>query len=233
VTMRQLIKHEPTFSLLEVSLDPAEVLIAEAGAMVARDQGVTMEVRLNAGPGAGFFGRMKALFVALVRKLVGGETFFVNHYTAPRGGWVWLAPPTSGAIRHIYLQGSAMLFSTGAYLASAGPVGLRVRWGGLKGLLAKEGAFFLEASGTGDLWVTSYGAIDEISVHGSYVVDTGHIVGFDAALGYRIRAAGGGLAGLLASGEGLVCEFTGQGRVLIQSRSTGSLVGWLAPLLPD
>jgi uncharacterized protein (AIM24 family) len=38
--------------------------------------------------------------------------------------------------------------------------------------------------------------------------------------------------GLMASGEGLVCEFDGQGRVYIQSRNTSSLVGWLTPLLP-
>jgi len=30
----------------------------------------------------------------------------------------------------------------------------------------------------------------------------------------------------------MVCEFTGQGRVYIQSRNLGSLVGWLTPLLP-
>jgi uncharacterized protein (AIM24 family) len=38
--------------------------------------------------------------------------------------------------------------------------------------------------------------------------------------------------GLVASGEGLVCEFTGQGKVYLQSRNTDSLVGWLTPLLP-
>jgi uncharacterized protein (AIM24 family) len=30
--------------------------------------------------------------------------------------------------------------------------------------------------------------------------------------------------GFFASGEGLVCEFTGQGRILIQSRNLGALV---------
>jgi uncharacterized protein (AIM24 family) len=38
--------------------------------------------------------------------------------------------------------------------------------------------------------------------------------------------------GLFASGEGLVCEFTGQGRVLIQTRNTQTLVSWLSRLLP-
>lgn len=231
--MQQLIKHQPTFSLLQVSLAPGEVLVAEAGTMVARDANLGMEVKLNAGPRAGFFGKLKALFVAFIRKMVGGETFFVNHFSAPQGGWVWLAPPTSGAIKHLALSGQPMILSAGAFLASSGPVELTMRWGGLKGMLAKEGSFFVEAGGQGDLWVTSYGAIDEIYCHGSYVVDTGHIVGFDSSLQYKIRGSGGGLTGLLASGEGLVCEFTGQGRILVQSRSTGALVGWLSPMLPD
>ncbi|AUX46060.1 hypothetical protein SOCE26_075630 [Sorangium cellulosum] len=230
--MQHRTKHEPSSSLLEVTLDPGEALVAEAGAMVARSPHLRTEVRLNAGRGAGFLGRLKALFVALLRKLAGGETFFVNHISAPEGGWVWLAPPLSGRVKHIPLQGESMLFSTGSYLASAGDIDVKVRWGGLRAVLAREGTFFIEASGAGDLWISSYGAIDELSCDGSLVVDSGHLVGFDASLSLAIRSPGGGLMGLMVSGEGVVCEFTGRGRVLIQSRSAGSLVGWLAPLLP-
>ena len=60
----------------------------------------------------------------------------------------------------------------------------------------------------------------------------GHLVAFDSSLNFKIRSAGGGLMGLVASGEGLVCEFTGQGRIYIQSRNLGSLAGWLTGLLP-
>jgi uncharacterized protein (TIGR00266 family) len=138
----------------------------------------------------------------------------------------------SGNIKHIPLQGNAMLFSAGSYLASAGEVDLKMRWGGLRAILSKEGAFFVEASGQGDLWVTSYGAIDEVYCNGTYIVDNGHIVGFDSTLDFKIKSAGGGLMGFMASGEGLVCEFTGQGRILIQSRNTSALVDWITPMLP-
>ena len=125
-----------------------------------------------------------------------------------------------------------MIFSSGAYLASAGEIDLKMRWGGLRALFAKEGLFFIECSGQGDLWVNSYGAIDEVYCNGSYIVDNGHIVGFDSSLDFKIRSPGGGAMGFFASGEGLVCEFSGQGRILIQSRNTGALVGWLRPMLP-
>lgn len=229
---QHMVKYEPTFSMLEVNLAPGEVLIAEAGAMVARASNLEMDVKLNAGKNAGFFGKMKAMFIALIRKVVGGETFFVNHFHSGQGGWVWLAPALSGGVRHIPLQGQTMLFSTGAFLASAGDVDLKLRFGGLRALLAKEGAFFLEASGHGDLWVNSYGAIDEIYCNGSYVVDNGHIVGFDSSLDFNIKTPGGGAMGFFGSGEGLVCEFTGQGRILIQSRNLGALVEWLTRLMP-
>ncbi|UQA63283.1 TIGR00266 family protein [Polyangium aurulentum] len=230
--MQHIVKYEPTFSMLQVNLAPGEVIIAEAGSMVARSSNLAMEVKLNAGRNAGFFGKMKAVFIALLRKLVGGETFFVNHFSSPQGGWVWLAPSLSGGIRPMQLAGNSMIFSAGAYLASAGEVDLKMRWGGLRAILSKEGAFFIEASGNGQVFVTSYGAIEEIHCNGSYIVDNGHIVGFDSSLNFKIRSAGGGLMGFMASGEGLVCEFQGQGRIFIQTRNTSSLVDWITPMLP-
>lgn len=230
--MQQMIKYEPSFSMLQLALAPGEIVIAEAGSMVARSSNIQMEVKLNAGKNAGFFGKLKAIMIALLRKVIGGETFFVNHFSSPQGGFVWLAPSLSGGIKHIPLQNSTMMFSAGSYLASAGDIDLKMRWGGLRAILSKEGAFFVEARGTGEVWVTSYGAIEEVYCNGSYIVDNGHIVGFDSNLTFNIKSAGGGLLGFMASGEGLVCEFQGQGRILIQTRNTGSLVSWLTPMLP-
>ena len=113
--------------------------------------------------------------------------------------------------------------------ASMGDIDMKLRFGGLKSMLAREGAFFLEISGEGDLWFTTYGGIEAIDVNGSYIVDNGNLVGFEGQIDFSLRSAGGGLMGMLASGEGMVCEFKGKGRVYIQSRNLTSLVGWLAP----
>lgn len=231
--MQHRTKHEPSSALLEIRLDPGESLLAEVGAMVARSPGLSTAVRLNAGRGAGLFGRLKALVIALLRKLAGGETFFVNHILAvPEAGWVWLAPRFGGRVLHVPVRGERMLFRAGAYLASAGDIDVKVRWGGLRAILARDSLFFIEASGEGDLWIASHGAVEELFCDGSLVVDSGHLVGFDASLALRLRGPGGGLTGFVASGEGLVYELTGRGRVLVQSRSASALAGWLSPLLP-
>ena len=48
---------------------------------------------------------------------------------------------------------------------------------------------------------------------------------------FKIKGVSGGLKALFLSGEGLVCEFTGTGRVWIQSRNLGALVNWISPQL--
>jgi uncharacterized protein (TIGR00266 family) len=226
------ITHGPSFAMLRVDLSPGQTVIAEAGAMVARHQPIAMQVKMNASPSAGFFAMVKALFIALIRKFIGGETFLVNHFSAPQPGSVWLAPSLSGQITHRRLSGETLVLSTGAYLAHVGDVDLKMKFGGLKGLLAKEGAFFLELSGNGELWFTSYGGIEAVDVNGPFMVDNGHLVGYEGNLTFNIKSAGGGMMGFMASGEGLVCEFNGQGRVYVQSRNLGSLASWLGPLMP-
>ena len=230
--LRHEITHGPSFAMLRIDLEAGQTVIAEAGIMVARNQSVGMEARLNAPRSGGFFAVLKALLVALIRKFVGGETFVVNHFTAnQQRGSVWVAPPMSGHIVHRRMNGEKLTLSTGAYLAHAGDVELGLRFGGLSSLLAKEGAFFLEVRGVGDLWFTSYGGIEAVDVNGDFVVDNGHLVGYEGNLGFSIGTAGGGLMGAVASGEGLVCRFSGQGRIYLQSRNTSSLVSWLTPII--
>ena len=225
------ITHGPSFAMLRVDLQPSQVVVAEAGSMVARHKHVNMEVKMNAGSNPGFFAKVKAFLIALIRKFVGGETFFVNHFSAPQPGSVWVAPTMSGSIQYRRMQGETITLSTGAYVASCGPLDMKMKFGGLKSLLAKEGAFFLQISGHGDLWFNSYGGVTPIDVNGSYIVDNGHLVGFEGNLTFDIKSAGGGMMGFMASGEGLVCQFNGQGRVYIQSRNTATLVDWLTRLL--
>lgn len=232
--MNHEITHDPAFSMLRVDIQPGELFVSEAGAMAAMSEHIDLEAKLTVRPDAGIGSKFKAVLAAFIRKFLGGESFFVTHYTTNQPGSIWISPVLSGSIIHRKLEtGKTITVSAGAYVASAGDVDVHVQYGGLKGILAKEGAFFLRLSGNGgDVWFNSFGGVDAIEVNGTYVVDNGHIVGWEGDLDFNIKSAGGGLMGMIASGEGMVCEFSGQGTVYIQSRNLGSIVDWLLPLMP-
>jgi uncharacterized protein (TIGR00266 family) len=230
--MQHQIEFGPSFSWLKVQLAPNEMIQAEAGAMVRQTPGLQMDTRLNASRNAGFFAKFKAFFAAMARKVLGGETMFVNDFHGPQGGEVVLAPGLSGHIMHQVLDGQRTLFiQSSAYLASTGSVDTKLRFGGLKSMFGGEGLVLQECTGTGDVWINSYGGITEVPVNGNFVVDTGHIVAFDGNLTFKVKGVSGGLKSFFLSGEGLVCEFTGTGRIWIQSRNLNALVGWVTPYL--
>jgi uncharacterized protein (TIGR00266 family) len=230
--MQYHIEHGPAFAWLRVGLEPGERIVAEAGAMVRRSTSLSMETRLNASKGGGAWGMLVAFLVALLRRVLGGETMFLNEFSGPSGGEVVLAPTLSGPIMKKALDGTRTLFvQRGGYLASTSGVDTALRFGGLRSLFGGEGLVLLQCSGQGDVFVNSYGGITELTIDGRFIVDTGHIVAFDGALDFRVRSIGGARS-FLFSGEGLVCEFQGRGTVYVQSRNIKALVGWVSPLLP-
>ncbi len=92
-------------------------------------------------------------------------------------------------------------------------------------MFSGEGLFFLKASGTGELFFSSFGAIHKVQVQGEYIVDTGHIVAFEPSLSFKLEKVGG-LKSLFLSGEGLVCRFSGSGTLYVQTRNQNSFAAW-------
>ncbi|MCA9582279.1 MAG: TIGR00266 family protein [Myxococcales bacterium] len=230
--MAHQVTHGPSFAMLRADLEAGQEITAEAGAMVARHPSVTMHVSMNADPAAGLLDRLFGFAVAVLRKFLGGETFFVNRFRTVTRGSVWIAPVMAGQVKYHRMRGGRIVLSAGAYLAHAGRLRTKIRFGGLRTILAREGAFFLEIRGEGDLWFTSYGGVHAVDVDGSYLVDNGHLVGYEGSLTLTVGTGGGGALGLVASGEGVACEFRGKGRVWLQSRNPNALVHWLSPVLP-
>ncbi len=108
----------------------------------------------------------------------------------------------------------------------------------MKGFFSGEGLVLLKASGTGDIFFNSYGAILEVDVTDQYYVDTGYVVAFESTLDYRVttlpglRAGGAGMKSFFFGGEGLVCQFSGQGKLWIQTRQVPSLLSWVNRFRP-
>ena len=224
--MRTTIEFDPSYSMLTVDLEPGEAIKAEPGAMVLQ-QGVRMETGTGGG---GLFGGFK--------RMLGGESFFVNTFTAERGGGqVGLAPNTPGDIHSFDLQPGTNLFvQSGAFLACTENVQTDTEFQGLRGLFSGESLFFIRVfsvEGMGTVFYNSYGAIKRAPVeHGKeLVVDTGHLVAFTDDVDYSIGKVGG-IRSLVAGGEGLVMKFRGNGYVWVQTRNLASLADKLVPFLP-
>jgi uncharacterized protein (TIGR00266 family) len=216
--MRHRILSKPSYSLLELELESGEEVQAETGAMV-----YMRNVELKTEMKGGIFGGLK-------RAVLGGESFFVNRFVSKGKGVLGLAPRYQGDIVHIPIDGRVYAQS-GAFLASTPEINIDTKWGGARTFFAGEGLFLLKLEGSGELWLSSFGGIEELEVEGSLRVDTGHIVAFEDSLSFRISKAGG-LKATILSGEGLVADFSGNGRIWIQTRSVGEYVGWLSSLLP-
>jgi len=201
------IDYGPSFSLLSVKIQQGEKVTAEAGAMVTMDGTIEIETKMQGGLGG-----------ALKRSLLGGESFFMNHYTG--SGEVSFASSVPGDIKHIKMTGNTLFVQSGSFIASAGDITVDTKFGGAKTFFSGEGLFLLKISGTGDLFISSFGAITEreLAANQELKVDTGHMVAFDEGVEYKVKKVGNWKSTFL-SGEGLVANFTGPGKVLIQTRS--------------
>jgi uncharacterized protein (TIGR00266 family) len=221
--MRTEISFGPAFAMATVHLDQGESVSAEAGAMMAMSPGVDISTSTKGG-----------MLKGLKRSVLGGESFFMNTFTATGpDAHVVVAPALPGDIVTWSLTGSTVFLQSGSYLASPSTIDIDTKWGGAKTFFSKEGLFLLKCTGTGDLVVSSYGAIHTIDLAAgeSYTVDSGHLVGWDEAVGYQVRKAGNWKSTVLG-GEGFVVELTGPGRVYVQTRSPEDFVDWLVPKLP-
>ncbi|MCC6160150.1 MAG: TIGR00266 family protein [Deltaproteobacteria bacterium] len=220
--MKHEVRHGPSFSSLFLTLEGGEQVRTEAGAMVGMSPNFDISTKAYGG-----------FFKALIRRLLGGESVFQNTYTAKdAGSELILSPTVPGEILHRKIEkGKSFVMQGSAFLASSPSVELKTKYGGVSSMMSGEGLFLLEIKGEGDLWYNSYGKIIEIDVQGGYVVDTGHIVAFEDTLKFKVKRVGG-LKSTLLSGEGFVAEFSGNGKLYIQSRTVSSLIGWLTPMLP-
>lgn len=212
--------YRPSYSMVVVTLAPYEELRVEAGSMVSMTEGIQINTRAEGG-----------LLRSLSRAFLGGESFFINTFQAPaEGGQVNLAPTMPGDMMILKLRDDSLLVQSGSFVASSMGVEIDTQWGGAETFFAREGVIMLRARGEGLLMLSSYGAIHpiELAPGQRYTVDNGHLVAFTDGMGFNVRQVGGARATLF-SGEGLVVDLTGPGRVYMQTRSEDAFLTWLKP----
>ncbi len=219
------IEHPGAFALALVRLMPEQAICAEAGAMVSMSANVDLYSEMKGG----VFGALK--------RAVGGESAFVSTFTAKGGpGEVTFAPGSPGDVAGIEMQNQAFCVQSSSYLAGDVSLVVDTKFGGAKSFFGGEGLFVLNVSGTGLLLVSSFGSIHQkvLAPGERYVIDTGHLVAWEAPMQYNLRKASkSGYLRSFLSGEGMVAEFVGPGEILIQTRNLAAFAGLLKPFFPS
>jgi len=218
---------------VEVTLDPGEVVIAEAGAMMYMTDGVEMQTVFgDPSQDAGFIGK---LFEA-GKRMITGESLFLTTFGA--GGSVRekvaFASPYPGKIipMHIDELGGEVLCQKTAFLCAARGVHIDIAFTkriGV-GLFGGEGFILQRIKGDGIAFVHSGGTIvkKELAAGETLRVDTGCLVAFQPSVDYDIALAGG-IKTSLFGGEGLfLATLTGPGSVWLQSLPFSRLAGRIA-----
>ncbi|AZQ63838.1 TIGR00266 family protein [Flammeovirga pectinis] len=208
---------KPDFGLITVQIPSGDKLKVEASAMATMDTNIEMKTKVKGG----------------LSRFFSGESIFINEFEAKNGaGQIQIAPGAPGDVEHVLLNDETIYLQSSAFVASALSVDVDAKFQGIKrGFFSGESLFLIKCSGNGDLWFNSYGGIIEIDVEDGYVVDTGHIVAFTESLNYDIYSVGG-YKSLFFSGEGLVCRFSGRGKIWIQTRKIAPFVNWINPFRP-
>lgn len=212
--MEAEIRNRPSFSNIRLKLGPGDQFIAEADAMASMSATVAMKTKWSGG-----------MIKAILRRVFGGESMFVNTFSTDSSGEVVLTQPFPGDVVCQQLKGTTLYLQPGAFLACEPGVKLGMGWAGIKMLIAREGLFRLKVSGTGRVWFGAYGGIFEREIDDEYIVDTGHLVAYEPSISVRVGMAGGIFSSLF-SGEGLVTKIAGPGKIYMQSRSFGGLAAW-------
>ncbi len=206
--MEYVFEHRPAYTLLKVRLNPGEEITVESGSYMLHKGEV--EVKTSTG----------GLLSGLARRLLGSETLFLNTIKALSSVEVWISPSLPGDIEAIEIKNEDLYIQDSSYLAHTGDIEMSVGWRGLRGLIAEGELFWLKASGSGIVFVNSYGGINRIDLKPGekITIDNMHFVALDGSIRWRVRKFGRWKT-FLFGGEGFVIDAEGPGRVWVQSRN--------------
>jgi uncharacterized protein (TIGR00266 family) len=217
---------------VEVELDYNETAIAEPGAFMMMEDGITMETMLGDGSQQQNNSLLGKLLNAGKRVLVGENLFmtaFTNVNNAKRR--VSFASPYPGKIIALDLSAlnNNVICQKDAFLCAAKGVSIGIEFQRKlgTGLFGGEGFIMERLQGDGMAFLHACGHVIKKDLQPGEIlkVDTGCIVGFTAGVHYDIQFVGG-IKNTIFGGEGLFfATLSGPGTVWIQTLPISRLAG--------
>ena len=225
---------------VEVTLDPNEMVIAEAGAMMYMSLGIQMETVFGdpSAPKAGFLGKV----AAAGKRVLTGESMFMTTFRngLPSGReTVAFASPYPGKILPMHLDqlGGELICQKDSFICAARGTQINIafqkRFG--VGLFGGEGFIMQRLTGDGIALVHAGGTMMRrtLAAGEKLRLDTGCLVAMTPSIDYDIQMVGG-IKNTLFGGEGLfLATLTGPGEVWLQSLPFSRLAGRIIAAAPQ
>lgn len=209
--------------LIQFTMNRGEKVTAEAAAMVFIRGHIETETRMRKG---GFLKSLKAA-------AFGGESFFVNEFTAQEDNCtLGLTGNMLGDIEPIRID-REFIIQSGAFVCSTGDLTLDTQWQGFTKGIFGSNLFMLRTVGTGDMFVNAWGGILKMELEAGerMIVDNYQLVALSATADYRV-AKHGNLKTTLFGGEALVIEVVGPGTIYLQTKNIMEFARALIPFMP-
>lgn len=223
---------------VELELDQGESAVAEAGALMYKNESVEMKTIFGDGTGQeqGFMSRL----LGAGQRLLTGESLFITMFTQSKQGKgrVAFAAPFPGTIIPLKLSdyNNKIICQKDSFLAGSKgvQVGIHFQKRILTGLFGGEGFIMQKIEGSGFVFMHVGGAVHRINLsHGETLhVDTGCLAAMTSTVDFDIMQAGG-VKTMLFGGEGLFfAKLTGPGIVWLQSLPFSRLAGRMLACAP-
>jgi uncharacterized protein (TIGR00266 family) len=219
-----------TMPVLEVTLDPGESVISEAGELSWMTSSIQMTTHTQFGGGGGIFGVLK--------RVAGGGSLFMTGYQADGApGTVSFATKLPGHIvpveagtgqeylihRHGFLCGTPQIEIGVGFQQSLGA-----------GIFGGDGFLLQRVSGTGTAWIELSGEliVKDLGPGETLRVHPGHVGAFQAGVSFEITTVPG-IKNKIFGGDGIfLASLTGPGRIWLQTLPISRLAHALMEYMP-
>jgi uncharacterized protein (TIGR00266 family) len=225
----EIFGHEMQYAV--VTLDPGEMVLAEAGAMMYMTAGIKMETVFGdpSQQNQGFFNKV----LSAGKRALTGESIFMTTFSnaSSKRELVAFASPYPGKIVPFHLDqlGGEMICQKDAFLCGARGIQVSIAFQKKIGvaLFGGEGFIMQRLLGDGIALIHAGGTLlEKVLAPGETIkLDTGCLVALQPGVNYDINFVGG-VKNTLFGGEGLfLATLTGPGKVWLQSLPFSRLAG--------
>ena len=218
---------------VEITLDPNEAAVAEAGSFMYMDPGIEMQTIFGDGSQQSQQQGFMSKLLSAGKRILTGESLFMTVFgnASNQRRKVSFAAPYPGKIVALDLRqfGGTVLCQKDSFLCAAKGISIGIAFQKKlgAGFFGGEGFILQKLEGQGMAFVHAGGTIIEKTLAAGETLryDTGCLVAFEPRVQYDIQWIGG-VKSALFGGEGLFfATLTGPGRVWLQSLPFSRLAG--------